>query len=614
MYFTEFKIENTGPLGDFILTPEFNRDGSPKPIVIAGENGSGKSILLAHLINFLMMAKQQKYTDSEIEQGKVYKYRSPNYIQTGKHYSYSKIKMHELELTECQLPLKKSEFQERFGYEPDIDCWARFPANEGSLFEENFQNHTAPVEKLIDENCTLYFPVNRFEEPAWLNVGNLKEPATFTDLKRLSGYSNRKIINISPLKSINNWLLDLLLDQELYEKKIQNVNLPIQVSGQPQQNQLVSLFLGYEGVASSIIQSINKIIKIVLRKPMNSQVNFGADRRQNRRIALVENEQIIVPNLFQMSTGETQLLNLFISIIKDFDLSKAELTSLEEITGVVIVDEIDAHLHSIHQFEVLPKLIKAFPKVQFIITSHSPLFAAGLKDTLGEDGFTLVEMPTGRKINTDDFSEFEQALNALKQSRHFINEVETAIKATNNPVIYAEGNYDVRYITKACQLFNRNRIIDNIDLKDADGEKNLSKIWNQRNLKVFDEIPNTTMLLYDGEIDIQPAEHRNLMKRKISFIEENPIKVGIENLFSMETINNLREHSQRFINHTPAFQKTVNGVLIEVEEVFTLNKDQKRNICDYLCDNGTEDDFQSFLPLLDMLEKLLLPEQESESD
>lgn len=609
MYFTEFKIENTGPLGDFILTPEFNQDGSPKPIVIAGENGSGKSILLAHLINFLMMAKQQQYTDSEIEQGKVYKYRTPNYIQTGKHHSYSKIKMNELELTECQLPLKKSGFQEKFGYEPDIECWERIPANESSLFEENFQNHTAPVEKLIDENCTLYFPVNRFEEPAWLNVGNLKESATFTDLKRLSGYSNRKIINISPLKSINNWLLDLLLDRELYEK--QTALVPILNNGQPIN---LNVFNGYNGVATNTINSINKILKIILRKQDSDNVRFGADRRQNRRIALQENDQLIVPNIFQMSTGETQLINLFISIIKDFDLSKAELTSLDEITGVVIVDEIDAHLHSIHQFEVLPKLIKAFPKVQFIITSHSPLFAAGLKDTLGEDGFTLVDMPTGRKINTDDFSEFEQALNALKQSRHFINEVETAIKATNNPVIYAEGNYDVRYITKACQLFNRNRIIDNIDLKDADGEKNLSKIWNQRNLKVFDEIPNATVLLYDGEIDIQPAEHRNLMKRKINFIEENPIKVGIENLFSMETINNLREHNQRFINHTPVFQKTVNGVLIEVDEVFTLNKDQKRNICDYLCDNGTEVDFQSFLPLLDMLEELLLPEQESESD
>lgn len=605
MYFTDIKIENTGPLGDFNLTPELTDNGNPKPIVIAGENGSGKSILLSHLINFLMTAKQQQYEDSEIEQGKVYKYRSPNYIQTGKHFSYSKVKIQELEVSECQLPFKKSKFQEALGYEPDFDLWQQMPNEENSFFHSNLIEHTALIEKLIDENCILYFPVNRFEEPAWLNVQNLKEAAKFTDLRRINGYSNRKIINISPLKDINGWLLDLFLDREIYEKQISNYNGNLNGI-----HQNFSVLNGYQGTASKIVEEVLKVLKIILRKPAESTTRLGINDRQNRQISIMENNDTIIPNIFQMSTGETQLLNLFLSIIKDYDLCHKTLTSIDEITGIVIVDEIDAHLHSIYQFEVLPLLIKAFPKVQFIMTSHSPLLTAGLKNTLGENGFTLIDMPTGSKISTDDFNEFEQALNGLKDSRHFIKEIEIAINAANMPIIYAEGDYDVRYIRKACELFNRNNLLEGITLKDADGEKNLKNIWNQRKLKVFEDMQNRTMLLFDGEINVEEADYDKLLKRKISFLDDNPIKAGIENLFPSETINRLKDENPRFINHTPAYDKVTNGETITVNEIYELNKDQKRNICDSLCNNGTTADFNNFIPLLDMIEESLLTELE----
>ena len=54
---------------------------------------------------------------------------------------------------------------------------------------------------------------------------------------------------------------------------------------------------------------------------------------------------------------------------------KSKLTSL---SGVVMIDDIDVHLHPKWQREVVPKLAKTFPKLQFIITSHSPLVAGTL--------------------------------------------------------------------------------------------------------------------------------------------------------------------------------------------------------------------------------------------
>lgn len=87
---------------------------------------------------------------------------------------------------------------------------------------------------------------------------------------------------------------------------------------------------------------------------------------------------------------------------------------LSEISGVVVVDEIELHLHSILQREVLPKLIALFPKIQFIITTHSPLFLLGMEEQFGTEGFEIYEMPQGLKINAERFSEFQKAYTYLQ--------------------------------------------------------------------------------------------------------------------------------------------------------------------------------------------------------
>ena len=60
---------------------------------------------------------------------------------------------------------------------------------------------------------------------------------------------------------------------------------------------------------------------------------------------------------------------------------------LAEICGIVIIDEVDVHLHIIQQTQFLPKSIKLFPKIQFILTTHSPFFILGLNKQLGSEGF-----------------------------------------------------------------------------------------------------------------------------------------------------------------------------------------------------------------------------------
>jgi energy-coupling factor transporter ATP-binding protein EcfA2 len=54
-------------------------------------------------------------------------------------------------------------------------------------------------------------------------------------------------------------------------------------------------------------------------------------------------------------------------------------TNLAAQPGVVIVDEIDAHLHPAAQRRVIPALQRHFPRLQIFCSTHSPLMLAGLK-------------------------------------------------------------------------------------------------------------------------------------------------------------------------------------------------------------------------------------------
>lgn len=53
--------------------------------------------------------------------------------------------------------------------------------------------------------------------------------------------------------------------------------------------------------------------------------------------------------------------------------------------GIVLVDEIDAHLHVDMQRKVLPHLAGMFPKIQFIVTTHSPFVMSSVANAVVYD-------------------------------------------------------------------------------------------------------------------------------------------------------------------------------------------------------------------------------------
>ena len=57
-----------------------------------------------------------------------------------------------------------------------------------------------------------------------------------------------------------------------------------------------------------------------------------------------------------------------------------DLNNANAITGVVLLDEVDLHLHPSWQRTILPSLHALFPNIQFVVSSHSPFVAQSIKN------------------------------------------------------------------------------------------------------------------------------------------------------------------------------------------------------------------------------------------
>ncbi|NHN88336.1 AAA family ATPase [Acetobacter sp. LMG 1627] len=72
-----------------------------------------------------------------------------------------------------------------------------------------------------------------------------------------------------------------------------------------------------------------------------------------------------------LSSGFRSAFSLLLGIIKEIEFRRLNL-SVDEFNGVILIDEIDLHLHPIWQREIGGALKSTFPKAQIIATTHSP--------------------------------------------------------------------------------------------------------------------------------------------------------------------------------------------------------------------------------------------------
>ncbi len=197
--------------------------------------------------------------------------------------------------------------------------------------------------------------------------------------------------------------------------------------------------------------NVEKIMSEILCQKISFGLNYRNSKGTRFNIKSVEDNSIMMPTIDSLSTGQSALFHMFSTIIHYADnIDIYNSIYLEKITGIVIIDEIELHLHSNLQYEILPKLIKLFPKIQFIITTHSPLFLLGMKNQFSENGISIYDMPKGTQISSERFSEFHKSYEYLMKTQKHENEINEIIAQNNSKMlIVTEGSTDWKHMKAA---------------------------------------------------------------------------------------------------------------------------------------------------------------------
>ncbi len=467
MYINEIDVENLGPLEKADIKFSFNEDGSPKPLILVGKNGSGKSTLISNIVDSFYEFSAKAYSNIQIyDKNKnqfscFFKILSPKEITIGKNYLYAHIKFDE-------------EVEYRFvnGFIPEEKINGiggernDFKANNGYVSNKKVDtkqlvDEEVFVKKILMSQVIAYFPPNRYEKTGWLHNSYYERMSSdyvsedvhlsISEIFR-DEYKNPITVNCGE-NDLLHWILDVIVDSRL------------EVDLQTNSKQITAFtFEKPENKKNFSISknNIQKILTIILGKEVKFELNPRSYQNSRFNIVRAKDNYIISPSLSSLSSGQIALFKMFATIVKYADSYDVQRScDLSNIRGIVVIDEIELHLHPSMQADILPKLIKLFPKVQFIITTHSPLFLLGMDKVIGKDSYDIINLPHASKISTESFSEFVSAFKYYEDTSYFEKELQSVISSltsnlnTNDPLIITEGQTDWMHLEAAYRALSQ---------------------------------------------------------------------------------------------------------------------------------------------------------------
>ena len=466
MYLEYANYQNVGAVHNLSIPFSFSHNGNPKPIVFVGENGSGKSILLSNIVDAFYEIANKAYTNVSIRDGlssKFYKIISPTQISPSKEYMTAYLRFSDSgQVLEYIFKGGTKNWDvyntEQFSGSP-LNTALKWPKDESNDKKVTFQkeeindNKKQDVEQIFSSNVICYFPPDRYEKPNWLadTYHTVAESEHLGLGEKYNGILYTPLTVFSPVNDNLKWLLDVIVDSraEVVQTGLQldKTGQAILVNGQPLFNYGFAPRFN-QGDLSPLLNArsnVEQILTDILGKQVCFELNLRNVKTSGRfRVVERNSGKVVIPTFDSLSTGQMALFNLFATIIRYADYNDVNKSiKLEDISGIVVIDEVELHLHSNLQSDILPKLIKRFPKVQFIITSHSPLFILGMEKSFGSDGYEIYQMPDGIKIGAEMFSEFQKAYDYLAATQKYQSDITAKINASRSKsLVVTEGKTD----------------------------------------------------------------------------------------------------------------------------------------------------------------------------
>lgn len=229
-------------------------------------------------------------------------------------------------------------------------------------------------------------------------------------INEIGSYQDRKF---NYYKYLSNILID--------EKKFQSVNMDVNIHEWIiQRAQSANPYQAREDNRDIEIKSLLGLLRKV---DEGIDPDFLEISGNNRVFVKIRNKKT---ELSELSSGFASLLKIMQSIIAGYSYFTNE-TNIAQVKGVVFIDEIESHLHTKWQANIIPTLKRLFPNTTFYITTHSAIVISQLQQGEAyklyrdsEDGIVkteLIEHPNNAAFVDLLKDAFDIDINRLKLDR-----------------------------------------------------------------------------------------------------------------------------------------------------------------------------------------------------
>lgn len=310
-FITQIEIEKLRHLENIKIELDNNK---MKHLLLTGKNGSGKTTVLDSIKKFLSAIEyESSIPASEMYKGKIKQLKS----------------MLNNELDEFQKITIKNQIDENMKNLNSCSIYGiniNFNCNKTQLY---------PLYKQ-GEFILAHYSANR--------VTSVDVPKGVENITLKNTYS----VNENPSSIFVKYLVDLKTQQS-FARNENDMDVVDNID---------SWFNNFENAMRTILDDSSIKLKFEYR-------NYNFKILQDNREPYEFNE---------LSQGYSSVLNIVSDLILRIDKNRAGLSKnyIFDTEGIVLIDELESHLHIELQKKILPFLVEFFPNIQFIVTTHSP--------------------------------------------------------------------------------------------------------------------------------------------------------------------------------------------------------------------------------------------------
>lgn len=197
---------------------------------------------------------------------------------------------------------------------------------------------------------------------------------------------------------VNRDISSITLNKRIYDSKERGKNIVRSTFSSTSWKQFFNWFYERENEENRMkarfnIQYHDETLDVIRECLSEVFPNFRNIRIEDRPTRFVIEKDGLEINFERLSDGEKCYITLVLDIARRLSLQNDGSKPILDCEQLILIDEVDLHLHPSWQLSVVSNLQHKFPNCQFFVTSHSPLVLS----SLGEDN-QLVVLRDGHRV------------------------------------------------------------------------------------------------------------------------------------------------------------------------------------------------------------------------